>query len=200
MAFLIFSSLKMGKLTFTWRHFLNMLTHNCCQMFLSLLNVPSFDHFLYQNFHPWRGGASRKTSRNPWCSLSPASSATCIWASSTGITGHSHLPIRCSLIQASHPIIYITGTSQGPDGSPQPLGAAQVPGLHFLPQDSICNSSVAFLQVMGGILWLTSMEWWSGGSIPLHTSACFCSILSFTPFCRPEVLFIYISLRIWISH
>ena len=37
-------------------------------------------------------------------------------------------------------------------------------------------------QVMGSILWLTFMEQQSGGSIPLCTSACFCSILSFTDF------------------
>ena len=71
---------------------------------------------------PWRGLASGRTSRNPWCSLLLVSSTTSSWALSTGITGPSHLPIRCYLAQVSHPNIYITGTSQGLDGSPWPLG------------------------------------------------------------------------------
>ena len=70
----------------------------------------------------WREWASGRTSRNAWCSLSLASSTTSSWASITVITGPSHLPIRHSLIQASPPINYITGASQGSDASTWPLG------------------------------------------------------------------------------
>ena len=59
-------------------------------------------------------------------------------------------PIGHSLIQASHPIIYITGASWGPDGSPWPWGAPQAPGLHFLLHDSICNGLNAFLHCICG--------------------------------------------------
>ena len=94
---------------------------------------------------PWRWWASGRTSRNPWCSLLLVSSTMSNCALSAGITGSSHLPIGHSLVQASHPIIYVTGASQGPDGSPQPPGVPWAPGLCFLLRDSICNSSMAVM-------------------------------------------------------
>ena len=65
--------------------------------------------------------------------------------SSLVITSHSDLPIGYSLIQASHPIIYLTGASQGPGGSSKPLGTPRPPGFHLLLHDSNHNSSMAFL-------------------------------------------------------
>ena len=41
---------------------------------------------------PWRGLASRRTSKNPWCSLSPVSSTTSNDALSTRVSSPSHLP------------------------------------------------------------------------------------------------------------
>ena len=141
-----FSSLKVGKLTFTQRP---LPDHAELWLLLNvffLCGVPkSLITSCIRTLTPWWRWASRRTYRNAWCPLSLASSTMSNWALSVGIIGPCHLPIGCSLIQASHPIIYITGASQVPDSSSQPLGVPWAPDLHFLHHDSICNSSMAFL-------------------------------------------------------
>ena len=122
-----------------------MLSHACYQMLSSLSSVQSFDHFLYQNSHPLKRVSLWVSPRDPWYSLLPASSSMSNGVSSAGVICPSHIPIRCSLVQASHPIIHITSTSWGLAGSSWPLGMPWPAGLHHPLHDSICNSSMTFM-------------------------------------------------------
>ena len=72
--------------------------------------------------NPRRGWVSREVSRIPWCSLSPVSSTTftgvlnmsttTLVSISMNAISSSHLPIRCSLIQALHPVVNIIGAAE----------------------------------------------------------------------------------------
>ena len=88
----------------------------------------------------------------------PSASITPLISMSMNVTSFSHLPIRCSLAQASHPNINVTGSSHGPDASPQPLGVPWPSGLSFLLHDSIHNSSVAFLHSVCSCFYLCSFS------------------------------------------
>ena len=133
-----FSSLMMGRLTFTWRPLLACtdlwLLWGCshhCWVHWALI-IPSI-----RTFTSRRGWVSWRTSRNPWCSLSPVLSTLSNDMLGLGVPASpSHFPITCSLVQPSHPVIYFAGTSQGLDGSPWPLGLPQPSGIHFLLHDS----------------------------------------------------------------
>ena len=103
---------------------------------------------------PWKGWASGRTPRDLWCSLSLASSTISNRVLSIGIIGASHIAIRPSLIQALHPIIHITGTSRGSNGSSWTSGMSRSPGLCPPLHDSICNSSTTFLHCICSLFYL----------------------------------------------
>ena len=146
----IFSSLKMGKLSFTQRPLPKyadpwllpdvLITAECATLWsFPLSELP----------HPWRGWASERTSRNHWYYLLLVSSIISNWASSAGITGFSHLPFGCSLIRPLIQSSALQVSAESLTALPNFQGHPGVPGLNFLPHDSIHNSSTAFLHHIG---------------------------------------------------
>ena len=112
-----------------------------------------------------RGWCSGEASWKPWCSLSPMSSTTSTDMLSKIITllisvsmnvPSSHLPIGNSLAQASHPIINVTCSSHGLDGSPQSLVAPWPSGFSFLLHASVHSSSVPYLHSVSSHFYLCS--------------------------------------------
>ena len=133
---------------------------------------------------PRRGWASVEASRNPWCSLLPMSSTTSTDMPSMSITLLISMNVKWHQFfspphwMLPHPGLasnhWCTGSSHGPDGSPQPSGMPWPSGLSFLLHDGIHNSLAAFLHSVCGHFYLhnspSPINWtpWSWVQHPLH--------------------------------